>query len=472
MKRHLFSVLLGAAIVLAQAGGTVAASGFSATALTSGDSQHLILSAQLEPAGADQGALRNLYIGALAAGNWYFLTADGWQFWSSGEFPAYRLEVLGAQTLPILNGSLDVASLEGTQIYVGYGSDSQDMLSQGTFGKVYTIMPPLVGSGGWYDFTGPNTVPGVSDTTSTSTLLHVAIDEDGTGYYLALPASQAAPATWQVIAANNGFAMAANAIASVRVTGLSAATAYKIYFAAKDQSGNAQTSVSTATVTTLALPTTTAGPSISAVGASAFSFTVTLDDVGTGYYLVKKATEVAPTIGEVIAARQSFAMTANNPVSKDVYGLQSSTSYTLYFVAQNKWGEAQASLQHVTATTATASGTNTHGYVLQGNLTWMPISSTASPTSASAYCASFAGLGYHDWRQPSTDELVSLSSSGAWRNQGWTYFYVWAGGSPFWGGDAYYYPAVFLEDGQTVSSSGTSSSSPKYVSCVRQGVSF
>lgn len=302
-------------------------------------------------------------------------------------------------------------------------------------------------------------------------MLHVAIDEDGTGYYLALPASQAAPATWQVIAANNSFAMAANAITSVRVTGLSAATAYKIYFVAKDQAGNAQTNVSTANVTTFALPTT-AGPTISAVGSSAFSFTVTLDNAGTGYYLVKRANEVAPTISEVIAARQSFAMTANNPVSRDVYGLQSLTPYTLYFVAQNKWGEAQTSLQHVTATTASASGTNTHGYVLQGNLTWMPISSTASPTSASSYCASFAGLGYHDWRQPSTDELVSLSHSGAWRNQGWIYFYVWAGGSPFWGGDAYYYPAVFLEDGQVISSSATSRTAPIYVSCVRQGVSF
>ena len=471
MNRHLTTMLLASTIVLAQAGEATASSGFSATGITSGDSQHLVLSAQLVPAGSDQGALRNLYIGALAAGNWYFLTADGWQFWSSGEFPAYRLDVLGAQTLPILNGNLDVAGLDGTQIYVGYGIDSQDMLTQGTFGKVYTIVPPLVGPGGWYDFTGPNTVPGVSDTTSTSTMLHVAIDEDGTGYYLALPASQAAPATWQVIAANNGFAMAANAITSVRVTGLSAATAYKIYFVAKDQAGNAQTNVSTANVTTFALPTT-AGPTISAVGSSAFSFTVTLDNAGTGYYLVKRANEVAPTISEVIAARQSFAMTANNPVSRDVYGLQSLTPYTLYFVAQNKWGEAQTSLQHVTATTASTSGTNTHGYVLQGNLTWMPISSTASPTSASSYCASFAGLGYHDWRQPSTDELVSLSHSGAWRNQGWTYFYVWAGGSPFWGGDAYYYPAVFLEDGQVISSSATSSGSPKYVSCVRQGVSF
>lgn len=464
-------MLLASTIVLAQAGEATASSGFSATGITSGDSQHLVLSAQLVPAGSDQGALRNLYIGALAAGNWYFLTADGWQFWSSGEFPAYRLDVLGAQTLPILNGSLDVAGLDGTQIYVGYGIDSQDMLTQGTFGKVYTIVPPLLGPGGWYDFTGPNTVPGVSDTTSTSTMLHVAIDEDGTGYYLALPASQAAPTTSQVIAANNSFAMAANAITSVRVTGLSAATAYKIYFAAKDQSGNAQTNVITANVTTFALPTT-AGPTISAVGSSAFSFNVTLDNAGTGYYLVKRANEVAPTISEVIAARQSFAMTANNPVSRDVYGLQSLTPYTLYFVAQNKWGEAQTSLQHVTATTASASGTNTHGYVLQGNLTWMPISSTASPTSASSYCASFAGLGYHDWRQPSTDELVSLSHSGAWRNQGWIYFYVWAGGSPFWGGDAYYYPAVFLEDGQVISSSATSRTAPIYVSCVRQGVSF
>ena len=472
MKRHLLAILLGVALAMAQASGTATASGFSATGITAGDSQHLVLSAQLEPAGADQGVQRNLYVGALAADNWFFLTTDGWKFWNGGEFPSYRHDVLYAQTLPILDGSLDVASLEGTQIYVGYGSDSQDMLSQGTFGKVYTIMPPLVGSGGWYDFTGPNTVPGVSDTTSTSTLLHVAIDEDGTGYYLALPASQAAPATWQVIAANNGFAMAANAIASVRVTGLSAATAYKIYFAAKDQSGNAQTSVSTTSVTTLALPTTTAGPSIAAVGSTAFTFTVTLDDTGTGYYLVKKASEAAPTIQDVIAAGQSFTVIANHPASWDAYGLQAATAYTLYFVATNQWGEAQTTLQSVTATTTAAAGTDTHGYILQGNLTWMPVTFDASPAAAHAYCASFAGLGFHDWRQPSKGELISLSSSEAWRNQGWPLGYVWSGEAYSFVDNSMYWAVLVTNGGQVVATNDTSSFSPVYVACVRQGVSF
>lgn len=469
---RLCAFVLSAAIAQAQAGETTASSGFSATGITSGDSQHLVLSAQLVPASADQGALRNLYIGARSGDDWYFLASDGWQFWSGGALPAYRRDVMGAQTLPILNGNLDVSSLEGTQIYVGYGIDSADMLSHGTFGLVYTIAPPLVGSGGSNDHAAPTTVPGVSNTTSTSTTLHVAIDENGTGYYLALPASQATPTPAQVVAANHSFAMAANAITAVRITGLSAATAYKIYFAARDQAGNVQTSVSTASVTTVALPTTTAGPAIAAVGSTAFTFTVTLGEEGTCHYLVKRTNEAAPTLNEVIAAGQSFTVAANTPASWDAYRLQAATAYTLYFVATNQWGEAQTTLQSVTATTTTAAGTDTHGYILQGNLTWMPVTFDASPAAAHAYCAAFAGLGFHDWRQPSKGELVSLSSSGAWQNQGWPFGYVWSGETASFVDSSMYWAVLVTYDGQVISTNDTSSFSPVYVACVRQGVSF
>lgn len=102
------------------------------------------------------------------------------------------------------------------------------------------------------DVTAPSTTagPSVEATTSTSTLLTATINETGTGYYKVQLATAAAPSVIGVILANNSFAMAANTLAGVNISGLSAATSYKIYFVARDTAGNTQASVTSVNVTT------------------------------------------------------------------------------------------------------------------------------------------------------------------------------------------------------------------------------
>ena len=74
----------------------------------------------------------------------------------------------------------------------------------------------------------------VSGTTDTATTLSATINEAGMGFYLIQAATAAAPTASAVIAANHSFAMAANTAASANIGGLTASTAYKIYFVAKD----------------------------------------------------------------------------------------------------------------------------------------------------------------------------------------------------------------------------------------------
>jgi hypothetical protein len=80
---------------------------------------------------ADTGKTGNLYVAALLPnGVLYALGSAGWQPYLGAEFPAYRIGVtLGQHALPIFDGSLDLSSLTGTKILVGYGSDQMDLLN-------------------------------------------------------------------------------------------------------------------------------------------------------------------------------------------------------------------------------------------------------------------------------------------------------------------------------------------------------
>lgn len=105
------------------------------------------------------------------------------------------------------------------------------------------------------DTTPPeNTMPpAVTDTTDASTTLLASINENGTGYYLLLPAAAAAPSV-TAVQAGTAFAMSANVTARLPITGLAAATDYRIYFVAKDLVDNVQTRVQSVDLTTAAAP--------------------------------------------------------------------------------------------------------------------------------------------------------------------------------------------------------------------------
>lgn len=305
---------------------------FSITGSVSGSNRQLVLNAAVEPATADNGKTGSLYIWALNNGSWYFLTAAGWRPWNNEEIPpVYRMGALSRQTLPVLDGSLDVSSLVGTEVYVGYGLNLQDMLSGSKYTKIHTIspgdtVPPMA-----WDTRPPVTGPYVS-CIGTAATLSATIDEDGTGYYLVQAASAAAPTVWAVIAANHSFAMTANTPASVNISGLKATTAYKIYFVAKDGAGNTQTAVGSAAVTTT--------------------------------------------------------------------------------------------------------------FLIQGGLTWMPVTHTDTWANANAYCAAYNGLGQTGWRMPAYEELLSLYNSGAMSGQDWALDLTWSSSPYIWG----YHVGVYLSE--------------------------
>jgi hypothetical protein len=101
-------------------------------------------------------------------------------------------------------------------------------------------------------------------------------------------------------------------------------------------------------------PTTTAAPAISVAAAdTTASVTQTINETGTGYYLVLAAAAAAPTVAAVKAGT-SFAMTAATPAVVSLTGLTASTAYKYYFVAKDTANNDQAAVSAGLAITTTA----------------------------------------------------------------------------------------------------------------------
>jgi len=127
-------------------------------------------------------------------------------------------------------------------------------------------------------------------------------------------------------------------------------------------------------------PVTTAVPEVFGTTSLGTTLRVTINENGTGYYLVQAATANAPSPAAVQAGT-SFAMAANVPATPAITGLTASTAYTVYFVAMDAAGNLQAVVQSVSVTTAVApsaptassvaiSGTAQVGLVLTGSYTY------------------------------------------------------------------------------------------------------
>lgn len=154
------------------------------------------------------------------------------------------------------------------------------------------------------------------------------------------------------------MAMSANVAATATISGLTASTAYKIYFVAKDTANNVQAAVQGVAVTTtatpdLTAPTTSAGPSVSGTTDTGTTLSVTINEHGTGYYLVQAAATATPSVAAVQAGT-SLAMAANVAATASISGLTASTAYKTYFVAKDAANNVQATVQSVAFTTAAA----------------------------------------------------------------------------------------------------------------------
>lgn len=208
-------------------------------------------------------------------------------------------------------------------------------------------------------------------------------------------------------------------------------------------------------------PTTTVAPATSGTTDTATNLSVTINENGTGYYLVQAAAAAAPTIGAVQAGT-SFAMTANVVTSHAISGLTASTAYTIYFVAKDVANNVQAALQSVSVTTAAAP--LPAGYIVQGGLIWMPVTFSDTGTNANLYCANTTINGQTGWRMPTQPELSGLYSSGAMNGQGWTLSNTWSSTVPTGSGGIYIHYYVSLVNGYVYYQNDTYIF---YVTCVR-----
>lgn len=98
-----------------------------------------MLSVSVQPALAELGANRKIYIAGVLGSQFYFLTPTGWQPWTGGSMPAFASGAIATQTIRVFDGSLDLSGVAGAQIYVGYGTDDAEMLASGRYARVHTL---------------------------------------------------------------------------------------------------------------------------------------------------------------------------------------------------------------------------------------------------------------------------------------------------------------------------------------------
>jgi hypothetical protein len=246
----------------------------------------------------------------------------------------------GYAAINFKTGSVYLRLVRGGQVLAAF-----DLLSTSTDTTPPVTIGPTVNSG----------------PTQTTAGISVTIDEAGTGYWLRLPAASAAPSVAAVVSTGTSLAMSANTQASISLSGLTANTAYKLYFVAKDTADNLQAAVSSVSFTTTVVadttpPVTTTGPTVSSGPTStAAGISVAINEAGTGYWLLLPATSAAPSVATVTSTGTSFAMSANTTASIGLNSLTASSAYMLYFVAKDTANNTQASTASMAFSTTAAS---------------------------------------------------------------------------------------------------------------------
>ncbi|QAU35243.1 hypothetical protein [Janthinobacterium sp. 17J80-10] len=268
-------------------------------------------------------------------------------------------------------------------------ADAADLTLKPGSAAAFILKPARAASA---DTTAPVTTAGptVSGTSDIATSLSATINEAGVGYYLVQPAAAAAPNVATVLASGTSFSMAANTANTQNIVGLTGSTSYLLYFVARDTRNNVQTAVASVAFTTLAdttPPITTAGPSIPAKSDTAATLSATLNETGIGYYLVKLATDPAPSVASVKAGTP-IAMSANASASTNITGLTGSTNYIVYFIAKDASNNWQASASQVAlATDADTTPPNTTA--------GPSVSATTATTTVLSATINEAGTGYY-----------------------------------------------------------------------------
>jgi len=113
---------------------------FGATATSFGTSGGMLLGANLQTAGADYGQTRSVYLLAIIGSTIVFNDGSKWIPWLGGNFPTYYSGAMPALlSAPILSAVSPTQSLNGVQLYMGYGTSANEMVSASRYKSILTF---------------------------------------------------------------------------------------------------------------------------------------------------------------------------------------------------------------------------------------------------------------------------------------------------------------------------------------------
>ena len=147
----------------------------------------------------------------------------------------------------------------------------------------------------------------------------MTIDENGTGYYLVQAASASEPSVAAVLAGSS-IALTANVAGTATIGGLTGSTSYKVYFVARMRPVTSRDGLVGIIHHLDVTPSTTVGLSASDTTGTGTTLTVTIDENGTGYYLVQASLVLEPSVAAVLAG-SSIALKANVAATATINGL-------------------------------------------------------------------------------------------------------------------------------------------------------
>jgi len=166
---------------------------------------------------------------------------------------------------------------------------------------------------------GYPTIPATSNL-GTSFKLETSLNEAGTTYYLVVPANSASPTAAQVVSGANYGAVTVITAGTIGVsagstiydatvsTSLVENTEYDVYVVAKDSAGNLQT---TPTLQIIKMADVSAPvyntnyPKLTKISGPSFNIEVSMDEIGTAYYVLVPNGDPAPSAAEVVASQAS-----------------------------------------------------------------------------------------------------------------------------------------------------------------------
>lgn len=113
-------------------------------AVANGALDSLTLTANLSIGSTDIGRNGNVYLAAETRDGWLFNNGVNWILWNNGPLPAYSTGTLTDQSIAVAhNADVSSPAFYTTRVYVGYGLSETDMLENGKYGLIYTIMLPF-----------------------------------------------------------------------------------------------------------------------------------------------------------------------------------------------------------------------------------------------------------------------------------------------------------------------------------------